>query len=98
MSDVREQVYDDQINPLVAHILAICKEHQIPILISAGMVNDDGEPLMCSSILCHGKESANQLRGIENRYSLALGIIQGHSGFDTAAGLMITRNHPEDTP
>jgi hypothetical protein len=29
-----EAVYDDQINPLMAQIIAICKEHEIPFLAS----------------------------------------------------------------
>lgn len=40
-----EQVYDDQISPLMAKILAICKEHQLPMVASFAYTRqpDDAE-------------------------------------------------------
>lgn len=89
-----EQVYDDEIAPLVSQIVAICKREEIPILISAGMFNEEGVPMTCDSKLRHGIASKVQLPGVDNRYSLAFEIIRGHAGFDTASGLAITRHHP----
>lgn len=63
MSTKRERVYDDEISPLIAKVVAICKEHDIPMVASFQLnddreglsdTNDDGEdlgPFFCTSIL-----------------------------------------------
>jgi len=38
-----EQIYDEQINPLMAKIIAICKEHQIPMLATFQYCEPDEE-------------------------------------------------------
>lgn len=48
MDDPREQIYDEQINPLMAQIIALCKEHNIPFLASFQLTSED-DPLMCTS-------------------------------------------------
>ena len=62
----RERVYDEEIAPLMAKIIATCKEHGIPMVFSAqlndaraGMTdtNDDGDdlgPFFCTTILVGG--------------------------------------------
>ena len=59
----REQIYDDEIAPLMTKIIAVCKENNIPMVFSAQLnddregrtdVNDDGEDLsgfLCTTIL-----------------------------------------------
>lgn len=44
----KEEVYDASINPLIAEILRLCKEHKIP-MVSSFALDDDG--LMCTSVL-----------------------------------------------
>jgi hypothetical protein len=45
----KEEVYDAQINPLMAQIIAICKEHKIPVLASFTLDLDEG--LQCTTSL-----------------------------------------------
>ena len=42
---MKEQVYDDQINPLMAQIIAICKEHKIAFIANFRLDED----LACTS-------------------------------------------------
>ncbi|MEH4661078.1 hypothetical protein [Phytobacter diazotrophicus] len=44
-----EQVYDEQINPLMTQIIAICKEHQMPMVCSFAYKNDDETGVSCCS-------------------------------------------------
>jgi hypothetical protein len=88
-----EQVYDDEMSPLVTQLIAIARREGIPLLVSAGMLDPDGDGLMCNTLICHGRGHPGFMGGIENRLGLALGVIQGHSGFDTASALVITRHH-----
>lgn len=91
-----EQVYDGEMFPLVAKLIEIAKRENMPLLVSAGMLGPDGEPMMCSTLI--GAAKADRFApGIDNRYGLAHGIVRGHSGFDTAAGLIITRYHEPET-
>jgi hypothetical protein len=50
----REEIYDDQISPLMTKVIAICKEHDIPFVFSAQLnddrvgdedCNEDGDPI-----------------------------------------------------
>jgi hypothetical protein len=91
-----EQVYDDEINPLVAQIFAICERERIPLFLSAGMLDPAGDPLFCTTRLCHGAgDQDERLMGAENRFQLCHGIVLGHSGLDRAAAMRITRMHPD---
>lgn len=47
----KENVYDEQISPLVHQIIEICKEHNIALLLSAQLQDEDDETLYCTSIL-----------------------------------------------
>lgn len=44
----KEDAYDSLINPLMAQIIAICKEHEIPMLASFAL---DEEDLHCTTAL-----------------------------------------------
>lgn len=48
-----ESVYDEQINPLMKRIIAICKKHRMPMLASFAYADDgpDGEEHYCSTAL-----------------------------------------------
>lgn len=66
MTTTKETIYDEQINPLMAQILAICKEHNIEMVASFALDDGDGdgdedEGLMCSSyvLLGENKEAMN---------------------------------------
>lgn len=49
----REAVYDEKISPLMTQIIAICKEHDIPMVASFQYNDDrpDGEPQRCTTII-----------------------------------------------
>ncbi|WP_095082545.1 hypothetical protein [Pseudomonas sp. Irchel s3h17] len=47
----KENVYDEQINPLVHKIIAICREHEIALLLSAQLEDEDERELFCTTIL-----------------------------------------------
>jgi hypothetical protein len=47
----KEQVYDTEINPLMAQIIAICKKHKIPVVASFGLESEEDEDLHCSTVL-----------------------------------------------
>jgi hypothetical protein len=47
----KEQIYDERIHPLMAQILAICKEHKIAMLASFAIPNEDDPDLRCTSCL-----------------------------------------------
>lgn len=47
----KEQVYDEEINPLMAKILAICKEHKIAMVAQFSTPNDEDPDLLCTSAL-----------------------------------------------
>jgi hypothetical protein len=47
----KENVYDEQISPLVHRIIAICREHEIALLLSAQLEDEDERELFCTTIL-----------------------------------------------
>lgn len=47
----KEQVYDEQINPLMAQIIAIAKEHKIDFLASFALPTEADADLRCTSAL-----------------------------------------------
>lgn len=68
MTTKRDGVYDEQIAPLMSRIIAVCKEHGIPMVFSAQLnddragdsdVNEDGEPIgpyFCTTLLTGGAD------------------------------------------
>jgi len=49
----KEAIYDEHISPLMAQIIALCKEHKINMAatFSLGLDPEEGENLFCTSIL-----------------------------------------------
>lgn len=48
----RETAYDDKIYPLMTQIIAICKEHDIPLLASFELDPDEeAGPMLCTTIV-----------------------------------------------
>lgn len=86
-----EQAYDEEMAPLVAKLIAIAKERGIPLLVSAGMLDEDGEHMGCTTLI----PEANGFRGFTNRMQLCSGILRGDTRFDTASSMQITRYHTD---
>lgn len=48
----KEDVYDEQIAPLMAQIIAICKEHRIPLVAQFNYAaTDEDGPSFCTTII-----------------------------------------------
>ncbi|MCA8313221.1 hypothetical protein LGN43_02915 [Burkholderia multivorans] len=65
----KEQIYDEQISPLMTQIIAICKEHRIPIVASFFTPGDDDHELaVTTALLGNGFEApvnfTNALRAL----------------------------------
>lgn len=56
----REDVYDNQISPLMTEIIRICKEHDIPMVASFQYNDDrpDGEAMLCTTVILNQKDAA----------------------------------------
>jgi len=52
----KEDVYDEQISPLMSQIIAICKEHRIPLVAQFNYADEpDGEGYkFCTTVLSAG--------------------------------------------
>ncbi|WP_175806908.1 hypothetical protein [Burkholderia cenocepacia] len=47
----KEQIYDEQISPLMTQVIAICKEHKIPIVASFFTPSDNDPELAVTTAL-----------------------------------------------
>jgi hypothetical protein len=47
----KEQIYDDQISPLMAQIIAICQTNKIAFLSSFSIPTEDDPELRCTSVM-----------------------------------------------
>ena len=47
----KENIYDEQVNPLMAEIIAICKENSIAMIFSAHIPNEEDPDLACTTHL-----------------------------------------------
>jgi len=63
----REEVYDTLINPLMSQIIAICKEHKIPLLADFAIGHEGDEGLKCTTALLADdmKPPAEMVRAFE---------------------------------
>ncbi len=83
----KEEIYDDQISPLMTQIIAICREHGIAMLASYSIPNGEDDGLCCTTHL------ADENGEIYERFAKANGIIrQGHGA---RSPLMLTTEHAD---
>jgi hypothetical protein len=47
----KEQIYDEQINPLMAEIIRICHQNKIACLATSSIPNDEDDDLVCTTAL-----------------------------------------------
>jgi len=47
----KEDIYDEQIAPLMSQIIAICKEHKIANVCTFSLPSDDDEGLQCTTVM-----------------------------------------------
>ena len=47
----KEDVYDEQIAPLMSKIIAICKEHDIPVVAQFQYANTEEEAALCTTTI-----------------------------------------------
>lgn len=48
----KEDAYDEHVSPLMAQVIALCKEHKINMAATFALDhNDEGQPLYCTTIL-----------------------------------------------
>jgi hypothetical protein len=87
----KEQVYDDEISPLMQQIIAISREHGIAMMASFDIAHDGEGPngedcsaLVCSTLLPDGDDKHNQ------RFVDANSLIRGAG---RPSPMMITTTH-----
>jgi hypothetical protein len=69
---MKEAAYDEHISPLMAQVIALCKEHKINMAETFALDHrEDGEPLYCTTLLqavdpddAPGIERVRQLRRV----------------------------------
>ncbi len=68
MSWDKEAVYDEHISPLVAKIIALCKEHQIPMVAQFQIADDEENgPFLCTTTLPFKGVACEKLHDIARR-------------------------------
>lgn len=78
-----EQVYDEQMAPLVRRLIEIANANKIPLFLSAGMIMPDGRP-GCSTTLVGTEGCDPKLSGAVNRYGFCASLVRGPASLDTA--------------
>lgn len=58
----KEEIYDKEINPLMAKIIEICKEGKIPLIASFYLGDENDPDLYCSTVADSGEEMPETLR------------------------------------
>ncbi len=67
----KEQIYDEQISPLMTDIIAVCKKHKIAFIASFAIPSDDDQDLRCTSALFKSREeSTEDVEDIRKAYAL----------------------------
>jgi hypothetical protein len=72
----KEEVYDSQINPLMAQIIKICQEHKIAMLASFAIPTPGDPGLRCTTSLLSEEHLAGLTRAAKDDYLAALSIIK----------------------
>lgn len=91
----KEEIYDEQISPLMQKIIAICRENGIAMIASYDIAHDGEGPngedcsqLICNTLLPDGDGKPNKL------FSQANAFIQRRG---SAAPMMLTIEHGDGT-
>ncbi len=70
----KEQIYDEQISPLMTDIIAVCKKHKIAFLASFAIPNDDDTDLRCTTALYESRdESTEDVEDFRKAYAILRG-------------------------
>ncbi len=86
----KEQVYDEQISPLMINIIAICKEHKIAFVASFAIPNEGDPDLRCTSGLTESRDESTE--DVED-YRTVLDILRRKQ----PDPMMFTINHGDGT-
>ncbi len=69
----KEQAYDDKINPLMAQIIEICREHNIAMVMSFAIPTEENSGLFCSTSLSdENDEYPQHLRAMKRVLDIAV--------------------------
>jgi len=83
----KEQIYDNQINPLMAQIIEICKTNKIAMLATFDIPNDEDADLACTS---HTPDETGKLPDRIKACARA-----AKAGRTSATPLMLTTQHAD---
>ena len=67
----KEQIYDEQISPLMKQIIEICQEHEIGMVADFEIPNEEDPHLCCTSSLPGENDQ------VSHRHSLARSVLMG---------------------
>lgn len=67
----KEQIYDAEINPLMAQIIAICQKHKISMFATFDIPNDEDADLACTT--CLADESGKPSERMQRIHAFAMG-------------------------
>lgn len=83
----KEQIYDSQINPLMAQVIDICKANKIAMLATFDIPNDDDPDLACTTHL------PDETGKLPDRIADCVRVSKG--GRTSATPLMLTTQHAD---
>lgn len=75
MGRTKEQVYDEEISPLMARIIEIAKEHKIAMLASFHVPSDYNEDLQCSTVLLANDHTEGMSKTLLSNFIVATEIL-----------------------
>lgn len=71
-----EKIYDEQINPLVAKIYQICKEHKIPVIMSFNYAPDQEDNNSLVTTFVSEETLYGTSSGVSKAFAMALELIR----------------------
>lgn len=71
----KEQVYDDEIAPLMAQIIAVCNDHKIAVVAQFHVPNADDAGLVCSTVLLQDAYLAGAPKAVRDNMLTAKSIL-----------------------
>ncbi len=82
----KEQIYDEQISPLMTDIIAVCKKHKIAFVASFAIPNDEDNDLRCTTALFESRDKSTE--DVED-FRKACSILRG----ERQSPMMMTVDH-----